>query len=352
MAEIIKIENEKAITYSNAINKVIKCLSEGGIAVLPTETVYGMAARWDNKKSISRLLDIRQSPADKNLTIAIGSISQLSKYVKVCAPSTKRIIEKFMPGPITVVFDYENTGIRFPDNEFTRKVLSECNFPIVLPSANTSGKEPKTRGEDVIKEFSEKVDIIVDAGITKYKTSSTVIRSGYGILKELRNGIISFDEIRKTARMTIAFVCTGNTCRSPLAEIFTKSLLAQKYEVPIKDLAEFGYNIISCGTATWDGLPASNFAVESANRYNLDLTNHKAMQINLQIIKESDRIFCMSEEHISYILKLFPDSIIKLMKLRADGENIQDPAFSSYKEYETCAIQIKQEVEKIVETLL
>ncbi len=351
MAKIIKIENEKATIYSEEVKEVIKCLSDGGIVILPTETVYGIAARKDNKKSVDRLLEIRKSPPDKNLTTVIGNKDQLRKYVKVCAPSTERIIAKFMPGPITIVFDYEDIGIRLPDNDFTCEILSECNFPVVLPSANLSGEEPKVTGEDAIREFFDKVDIIVDAGPTRYKAPSTVIRSGYGVLKELRSGVISFNEIRKSAMMTILFVCTGNTCRSPLAEIFAKSLLAQKYEVPMKDLAEFGFNIMSGGIATWEGLAASNFAVESANKYNLDLTNHKAKQISVQLIKEADCIFCMSEEHISYILKLCPDSIIKVKKLRSDGENIQDPAFASYKEYETCAFQIKQEVEKIVETL-
>lgn len=351
MVEIIKIENEKAINYQAEIDKVVKCLSKGGIVILPTETVYGIAGRQDYQSSVRRLLEIRRSPENKNLTTAIGDLKQLQRYIKVYAPSTQRIIRKLMPGPITVVFDYEDIGIRFPAHEFTSKVLAKCNFPVVLPSANLSGEEPKVNGNDVIKEFSDKVDIIVDGGTTRYKTPSTVIRSGHGILEELRKGVISFDFIRQVAKITILFVCTGNTCRSPLAEIFTKSLLSQKYKVTMEELEEFGYNIISCGIATWDELPASNFAIECAKKYNLDLTSHKTKQIDKRIIENADCIYCMSEEHISYILKLWPDSIIKIRKLRSDGENIDDPALLGYKEYEICASKIKQEVEKIVEKL-
>lgn len=350
MREIIKIENEKKINR-HSIDTVVRCLREGGIVILPTETVYGMAVRKDRISSVERLLKIRNSPPDKNLTIAIGKIEQLSRHIKLCAPSTQRIIKKFMPGPITVVFDYENVGIRFPSHSFTQKVLSACDFPVILPSANLAGKEPKTNGKDVIEEFADKVDIIVDGGETKYKKPSTVVRSGYGVLQKLREGVIDFDSIREVAQITILFVCTGNTCRSPLAEIFTKFLLAQKYEIGIKDLPAFGFNIISCGIATYEGLPASNFAVESARRYNLDITNHRTRQINARMVAEADCIFCMSDEHIEYVLKLYPEALIKVKKLRADGKDINDPLASSYKEYEICASQIKEAVEKIVEKL-
>lgn len=351
MTEIIKIENEKTINYSKEIKKVVNCIEKGGLVILPTETVYGIAARKDSDESIRKLLELRKSPQDKNLTIAIGNLDQLRKYIKIIAPSTSRIIERFMPGPITIVFDYEDTGIRFPDNYFTQQVLSKCNFPVVLPSANLSSMPPKCTGEEVIKEFNDKVDIIVDGGPTRLKTSSTVIRSGFGILQELRKGPIDFSEIRKTAKITILFVCTGNTCRSPLAEIFLKHLLAQKYEIPLKNLKDFGFDILSCGIATYDGLSANSFAIEIAQKYNLDLSYHRTMQITQKICKESDIMFCMTEEHVAYVIKLCPENLLKVRKLKSGGEDIKDPALGSYNEYDLCARTIMEEVKKIAENI-
>jgi protein-tyrosine phosphatase len=351
MAEIIKIELEKAITYDEAVSKVVKCLENGGLVALPTETVYGIAARADKPEYVKKLLEVRKSPQDKNLTIAIGNKEQMKKFIKVMAPSTARIVDKFMPGPITIVFDYENVGIRLPNHPFTCQVLANCYFPVVLPSANLSGEQPKVDSKEIIKEFNNVLDIIVAAGPTKYQTSSTVIRSGFGILQELRSGPLDFAEIRRTARITILFVCTGNTCRSPLAEIMLKSQLAQKYEVPIQNLDEIGFRILSCGIATFSGLGANTLAIETAKNYNLDLSNHKTTQITRELVEEADLIFCMTDEHIEYIVKNFPESLLKLRKLKSNGEDIEDPAFLSIKEYQTCAQIIKEEVGKIAKNL-
>ncbi len=351
MTEIIKIENEKTTNYGREIAMVVNCLEKGGLVILPTETVYGIAARKDMPESVKKLLKLRNSPEEKNLTIVIGNLDQLKRYVKIIAPSTKRIVEKFMPGPITIVFDYEDIGIRLPDNYFTQQVLSRCNFPVVLPSANLSGEPPKYTGVEAIKEFNGKVDIIVDGGSTKFKTSSTVIRSSFGLLRELRKGPLDFNFIRKTAKITILFVCTGNTCRSPLAEIFLKSILAKKYETQIDKLKDFGFDVLSCGIATWEGLRANSSAIEIAKKYNLDLYPHMTMQINTKICKESDIIYCMTEEHVAYVIKLSPQDILKVRKLRSDGDDIKDPALGTYREYEQCALTIMQEVEKIAENL-
>ena len=141
--------------------------------------------------------------------------------------------------------------------------------------------------------------------------------------------------------MKVMFVCTGNTCRSPMAEAI------------FKDMAK-GIEVHSVGFSTFSGEPASNKAIIVCGNHDLDLLNHRTTNIGDSKIEDMDLILTATVEHRDKIRRLFPDLEAFTIKEYAGGYddlNISDPVCGSLKDYENCFWEIKEALEKIHESL-
>jgi protein-tyrosine-phosphatase len=175
-------------------------------------------------------------------------------------------------------------------------------------------------------------------------------------------------------KFKVLFVCTGNSCRSPMAEgILKKTLKEDKLD---------NFEVGSAGTSSWDGAPASLFAIEVAKAQNVDLTQHRSHQLNQQILKKADLILVMSNEHLeqiqnmnekalkkTYLLKTFPQrhpaSPPEVSACHPSGKNlfmtenkspevayIKDPIGGSIEDYNRCFLEIEKEIKRIFPELV
>ena len=138
------------------------------------------------------------------------------------------------------------------------------------------------RADDIAEELDGKADLILDAGPPRYAKPSTLIRvkdDGYEIVRE---GIYDARIIEKMMRTTILFVCSGNTCRSPMAEAITRRVLAEKLQVPDDALAQKGIHIISAGSFAMPGSPATPQAVEAVKQVGADLSQHRSRPLTVE----------------------------------------------------------------------
>lgn len=144
---------------------------------------------------------------------------------------------------------------------------------------------------------------------------------------------VNLGMMQKDKKLSIVFVCTGNTCRSPMAEVIFKAATA--------DYSDY-VTVSSCGLNAMTGDTASENAVTVMNNKGLDLTGHRSRQINNYIIDEADYIICLSRSHYNCLLPLVPHKIILL------GNGISDPYGGDIDVYETCA----EEIEAAIDILL
>jgi len=192
---------------SEGIEKATNSIRSGGVIVFPTDTVYGIGCDPYDNKAVEKIYKIKNRESQKWLPLLGYSLNELEK-IAVFTTEMKKIIEKFWPGPITLIAKLKDEkikqsmklkdriAVRIPKNECALSLLKECKI-IIGTSANISGSKSFTDPDDCEKNLAG-YDILVDGGKIPNGEESTIIEFDRNELKILRKGSISEEEIRKT----------------------------------------------------------------------------------------------------------------------------------------------------------
>lgn len=187
---------------------VIESLQKGEVVAFPTETVYGLGCIYDDLGAFNKLVEVKKRPPDKPFTLMLGKDYDFSKYAYV-DKDIQRVIDKFVPGAITLLLKpkeglpYQVTlkspsiGIRVSSNVKLQELIYNVGKPLLVPSANLSGEQPLTNAKDVYNKFKNQIPYIVDDVCLNAKPSTIVNLSNKGEIELVRQGDISFDEIKK-----------------------------------------------------------------------------------------------------------------------------------------------------------
>jgi len=364
--KVIKANTPSEI--SRAVAQGCAVLKRGGLVAFPTETVYGLAAAADSPGGMERLRQLKRRPVNKPFTLHIGKWSHLGRYIPDLSFLERQFLRKGWPGPLTVVFPidqqraklinntltsnlietlYHNNsiGIRLPDHVVAGQLLTAVGSPVVAPSANLDGRAPATNPDDVLQQLDGQIDLLLDAGPTKYSKSSTVVRLKGNDIEVLRTGVLDQGTIERMRRLTILFVCTGNTCRSPMAEGFGRATLAKKFSCPVDKLDEKGYKVVSAGVIACSGVGATSEAVEACREMGNDISRHEARPLTPDLIRQADCIFAMDRSHYRVVVGMVPEAAGRTTLLIEDSD-IVDPLGGSLEFYRDCAGRIADGVNR------
>lgn len=194
-------------TIGNDISQAKKLLLQGELVGIPTETVYGLAANALNPEAVTQIFVAKERPSFDPLIVHVASIDQVQKFVTAIPEKAKQLARHFWPGPLTLVLPKQSiipdivtsglptVGIRCPDHDLTRQLLSELPFPLAAPSANPFGYVSPTTAEHVNNQLGLKLKYILDGGACRIGLESTIIGFENDQPVIYRRGGISEEEI-------------------------------------------------------------------------------------------------------------------------------------------------------------
>ena len=204
--KIVKIDENNI--DQNMINDAATVIKQGGLVAFPTETVYGLGANALDKIAVEKIFKAKGRPQDNPLIIHVASLN-IEHLVKEIPNIAKEIMNKYWPGPITLIFNksdlipsitsagLDTVGIRMPSNIIAKKLIEAAGTPIAAPSANISGRPSPTEVESCIEDLFGKIDYILGGNKSKVGVESTIVDCTCTPLCILRPGAITVEMLRE-----------------------------------------------------------------------------------------------------------------------------------------------------------
>jgi L-threonylcarbamoyladenylate synthase len=183
-------------------------LQENEVVALPTETVYGLGGNAENDVAVEKIFAAKGRPSDNPLIIHIADKIQLAAFVAEIPKKAEILMERFWPGPLTIIFKkkdgvlsdkatagLETVAVRMPDHPVALALLKKCQLPIAAPSANSSGKPSPTNAQHVMEDLNGKIAGVLDGGSTGVGVESTVLDCTEEIPVILRPGGVTKEQL-------------------------------------------------------------------------------------------------------------------------------------------------------------
>ena len=196
-----KYVTERLAPDSTGIARTAQILRDGGLVAVPTETVYGLAARADSEDAVSRIFAAKGRPSFNPLIVHVGDAQQAEALVTM-GPRALALADRFWPGPLTLVLPRHGNAavassihaglptlaVRCPAHPVMRAVLDELAIPVAAPSANASETVSPTTAEHVLATLDGRIDAVLDAGASERGLESTIVAlradGGWSVLRE------------------------------------------------------------------------------------------------------------------------------------------------------------------------
>ena len=190
----------------SGIEQAVEIINQGGIAVFPTDTVYGIGCNPYDKESIKKIYDIKSRDTSKPMPVLVYS-KKIAEKIVFFDEISEKIVKQFWPGPLTIILKIKdeklrkslNIGdkiaVRVPNHKCTLELLKKCNF-LIGTSANISGKSSHTNSDECFEKI-ENYDVFVDGGTITSKGESTIIEIKDGKINVIREGQLSKRDMLK-----------------------------------------------------------------------------------------------------------------------------------------------------------
>ncbi len=364
----------------DVVHQAVQELTEGNLLVVPTDTCYVVLAGAMHAGSVRKLVQWTGG-AGSRLSLVPRSAVETLDYFPGFAGGGYRLARKVWPGPLVIEQDVqlgrggvleclpsavfkEMSGdgrIRtwLPGHEILSYILRLHSGPLVLGMPKSAdrvgGRQGVQQGDatrmGVVTHVGQlPVDptvLAIDAGVIEGIGAPTVVgvRGSQGLLME--EGVISLEQLQTLSRYLVLFVCTGNTCRSPMAAALMQKKINERFgvgdEVPVM--------VSSAGVSAFGGDPASQGARQAIRGYGMDLEQHRSTQLHSYLIEQADLILVMGGRHRSVIASQWPEYAQKVHLISTDGRDVADPFGGSLELYQQCARELDQYTTQWVDQL-
>lgn len=355
-----------------AIRAAAEALRAGRLAIIPTETVYGLAVSAGSETGLQHVRALHaalQSPAVRLPTWHAPDASNVADVLGLVSPLHLRMVERLLPGPVRLIVpindsvskrltqrlalapgaleDASEFGVRVPDHEVARELLTLAGCTVLAERASPLGfGNGRSLDASALATAAARSIVCVDAGPTQYGAPSTSIRllesGGYRVIGA---GALDESAIRRRIERLFLFVCTGNTCRSPMAEAVARAIVSDRPPLAT-GLARVPIRIASAGVAAGDGQPMTPEAVSALSDMGVSAGRHRSRSLTRELIREAEAIFVMTRSHRAAVLDIDRAAAGKVSLLSPEGRDIPDPIGGTLADYRDALATIRDAVEQ------
>ena len=351
------------------VHLAVQALAEGHVVALPSNYSYLLVASGLYPNAVQQLSQIAVRAAQGPISLMVRASDETLDYFPDISPAARRLARKSWPGPVMLSLPaaHESSVLRCLDERVIRALQDSnqricvwqpehvvlehvCRLssgPLVCVTAKDAAGKSAQRFEQINPDDSV---LAIDDREVLSPGEPTIVAIDGNVGHVVHNGLLDQAGLRQISQWSVLYVCTGNTCRSPMAHAMMERKISEKFGRLSPD-GKCPVVALSAGVSAYGGEPASHGAIAAIRQFGTTLDQHQSTQLNAALVEQADLILAMGQRHKHVIVSQWPSAASKVHLISPDGGEISDPFGGPLENYQKCALQLDKHTDYWIDRL-